>query len=369
MPNPSPQTAQAHQSGLLEGARNLLHNCVKVESGQHVLIVREPEALQYYDQIVPDTIEAQAELLGAQVHSLRTPNIAGPDDAPLSLKAAMEHVDHTIFVSRIGDQMRFYPLPGQGSKTMCYALDARMLAGAACRVPYELAVRTLGYVQEQLNAATDWRVTCPLGTDVSGVSEPAKYAADPNAGFTVRLFPLGPFRTFSCATSSGRLVTRYLPGSATHRYEPYGLLLDEPVTLLMHDGRIVDFEGSAKIVARVRAHYLHVASRFDIDPFIVHSWHGGTNPKIFYPDEATADIERWNGVLHSHTRYTHFHTCGAYNPGEIVVGLVDASIFINGDQYWDHGRLALLENPDARQLLSDYPGQEKAFEMEMTIGV
>ena len=281
----------------------------------------------------------------------------------------MEHVDHTIFTSRIGDQMRFYPLPGSGTKTMCYALDARMLAGAACRVPYGLSLQTLSFVQEKLNKATQWRVTCPLGTDVSGVSDPVTYAADPNAGFTVRLFPLGPFRTFSCSESSGRLVTRWLPGSATHRYEPYGLLLDEAVALVMSNGRIVNFEGPAKIVERVREHYEHVASCFGIDPYIVHSWHGGTNPKIFYPDSADADIERWNGVMHSHTRYTHFHTCGAYNPGEIVVGLIDASIFIDGQRYWDNGRLSLLDQDEAQALLSGHPNQEDAFKMEMEIGV
>ena len=252
---------------------------------------------------------------------------------------------------------------------MCYALDAQMLAGEACRVPYRLALETLGFVQKKLDLTTQWRVTCPLGTDISASCEPVVGAADPKTEFTIRLFPLGPFRTFSCAQASGRLVSRWLPGSATRRYEPYGLILEEPVTLVVKDGRIVDFQGSTQTVRVARDHYEHVASCFDIDPFVVHSWHGGTNPKIFYPRTAVSDVERWNGVVHSHPRYTHFHTCGAYNPGEIVVGLIDASILINDEPYWEQGRLTLLDHDDARELLVGYPGQEDAFEMKMDIGV
>ena len=352
-----------------EGARNLLRNCVGLDSGQDLLIVREPASCDYYDQRAPDAVEAEATAMGARVHSLRTPPVDGPDDVPAYLSAAMEQVGHTVFFSRIGDQMRFYPLPGPGSKTMCYSLDATLLAGEACRVPYQLALETLSHVQEKLDHTTHWRVTCPLGTDIAGVCDPVVQTADAKAGFTIRLFPLGPFRTFSCAGVNGQLVSRWFPGSATHRYEPYGLILDEPVALVVESGRIVDFVGPVSSVGTLREHYEHVAGCFDIDPFVVHSWHGGTNPKIFYPRTAESDVERWNGVVHSHPRYTHFHTCGAYNPGEIVVGLIDATIFINAEPYWHRGRLTLLEHDDARSLLSRYPGNESAFEMNLEIGV
>ena len=252
---------------------------------------------------------------------------------------------------------------------MCYALDAQMLAGPACRVPYQLTLETLELVQAKLDPATHWRVTCPLGTDIAGGSDPTTQPVGPKAGFTIRLFPLGPFRPFSCATANGRLVSRWLPGSATHRYEPYGLLLDEPVSIMVEDGRIKDFEGPAEVVRTAREHYEHVASFLGIDPYVVHSWHGGTNPKIFYPRPAHTDIERWNGVIHSHPRYTHFHTCGAYNPGEIAVGLIDTSIFINGEVFWENGHLALLDKDEAQGLLRGYPGHADAFDMRMDIGV
>ena len=298
-----------------EGAQNLLRNCVGLGSGEDLLIVREPASCDYYDQRAPDAVEAEATAMGARVHSLRTPPVAGPDNVPAYLSAAMEQVEHTVFFSRIGDQMRFYPLPGPGSKTMCYALDAMMLAGEACRVPYQLTLETLSHIQEKLNHTTHWRVTCPLGSDIAGVCDPVTHPSDPKAGFTIQLFPLGPFRTFSCAGVNGRLLSRWFPGSATHRYEPYGLILEEPVALIVASGRIVDFEGPASSVDRVRTHYEHVAGCFDIDPFVVHSWHGGTNPKIFYPRSAESDVERWNGVVHSHPRYTPLPYLRRVQPG------------------------------------------------------
>ena len=236
-------------------------------------------------------------------------------------------------------------------------------------MPYGLAVATLEFVQSKLNLATRWRVTCPLGTDISGDSDPSTHITAPKAGFTIKLFPLGPFRTFACDHAQGRIVSRWFPASATHRYEPYGLMLDEPVALVVDDGRLVDFEGPAGELGKLRQHYEHVGACFDIDPYVVHSWHGGTNPKIFYPDPPHNDLERWNGVLHSHPRYAHFHTCGAYNPGEIVVPVIDPSIRINDQPYWENGELTLLDDPAAQSLLDAYPGQERAFVMNRQIGL
>ena len=352
-----------------EGARNLLVNCAGVEAEDQILVVREDARHGYYDDDAPACVEREAERLGARVHAMRTPLIEGPDDVPAVLGAAMEHVDHTIFFSRIGDQMRFYPLPGPGTKTMCYALDAGFLGEEACRVPYGLMTEVLGRVQAELSRAKRWRVQCPLGTDIQGESDPAAYAAAPSAGFTVRLFPLGPFRTFACDSATGRLVTRWFPPSATHRYDPYGIAVEEPVALLVREGRIVDFEGEPACTAVVREHYARVSSQLGIDPFVVHSWHGGTNPKIFYPRPAEQDVERWNGVMHSHPRYAHFHTCGGYNPGEIIVPIIDPTITIDDEIYWDRGRLVFLERSDIRALLDEFPAAPNAFEMRMDIGL
>jgi len=44
---------------------------------------------------------------------------------------AIEAAAHTIFLNRIGDQLRFAPLPGTGSKIMSYVLDMDFLAATS----------------------------------------------------------------------------------------------------------------------------------------------------------------------------------------------------------------------------------------------
>ena len=95
------------QEAARQGARNLLSNCIGVAPGERVLVVCEDPGCGYFDARVADVVAGEARLLGAEVVSLTTQRVAGPEAAPACLGAAMEHVEHTIFFSRIGDQMRF----------------------------------------------------------------------------------------------------------------------------------------------------------------------------------------------------------------------------------------------------------------------
>ena len=54
---------------------------------------------------------------------------------------------------------------------------------------------------------------------------------------------------------NGRLVTKWLPPIFTHRYEPFGLVLDEPIQLTVERGRICGIDGDPKLVTKVRDHY------------------------------------------------------------------------------------------------------------------
>ena len=350
----SAKGGEVEDAALLKGARNLLQNCIGLATDEMLLIVMEDGRLGFFDESVARVIADEATAMGARVHRLMAPRIKGPEVAPAVVSAALEAADHTIFLARIGDQMRFFPLPGKGSKTMCYALDNRILEAEVCTLPYGMSVDLLRAVQEQIDVATTWRVTCANGTDISGTSDPERYARKARLDFTLKLFPVGPFRPLSCATASGRVVTRFLPASATHLYEPFGLLLEEPVTVLIEQGRIVGFEGPAAVRGQVQRHYDHVGAFLDIDPFVVHSWHGGTNPCIYYPDPALENLERWNGVVHSHPRYTHFHTCGNYGPGEIALSLLDATITFDERLCWSEGRLVAVTQEEMRAIAARY---------------
>jgi len=353
-------------SEMRAGAKNLLTACIEVTAGDELLVVREEQGLGYYDEAVGDSILEVARELGVQTHELRTGRVAGPEQVPAVIGAAMENVDHTLFLARIGDQMRFRALPGRCTKTVCYALDGEILASAVCRTPYALMHEVLDRLQAEIDDVRRWRLSCPLGTDIEGTARPPKGSAQ---GFTVRIFPEGPFRSIPCDDAKGRVVTRWFPPSATHLYQPYGLVLDDPVTLWVDGGRIVDITGASEPVQAVRAHYSSVSAGFGIDTWAVHSWHAGANPKILCPWNLRDDIERWNGVMHSHTRYAHLHTCGAYAPGEIALAILDPSIEFDGIPFWLEGRLLFLERDEAIKIRDRYPGEHRAFEIENRIGV
>ena len=235
-------------------------------------------------------------------------------------------------------------------------------------MPYDLMAGILAEIQSDIDQIRSWRITCPNGTDIAGTSNPDVYANNAGLDFTLKMFPLGPFRPLTGTDASGKIVTRFLPASATHLYEPLGVILDEPVTVNIENGRIVDFQGRAEIAERVRAHYEHVGQTLGIDPFVVHSWHAGTNPKIFYPDQPLDSLERWNGVIHSHPRYAHFHTCGDYGPGEIALPIFDPSVTFDNEEYWIDGALAVFEQERFLKLAARHGCSSEMFAMSEEIG-
>lgn len=367
-PSPSPEDLQ-------KGAQNLLLGCVGLERGEELLLVREDIRLGFYDAAAGDAVAAEARRLGARVHSLWTAApIAGPEDFPEVVAGAMERADHTIFFSRIGDQVRFSSLPEGGSCTMTYVLDAEYLASDFCTLPHALMEEVLRRLEAELERAGRWRITCPLGTDVSGsLAPPASDgtdATDFTTDFTLKLFPLAIFRPLSCADMSGRVVlANWLMATGTHRYKPDYLPLEQPVTAVIEAGRIAGFEGDPASVARVRDHYAFVAETFAIDPAVVHSWHVGIHPKAYYAGAASDNVERWGNVTFASPRYLHFHTCGEYAPGEIAWSLIDPTVTLDGTPYWQDGRFVFLDRPEMRALLDDFPGCAQAFEMRRDIGL
>ncbi len=361
----------AFPEDLQKGARNLLIGCVGVKPGDEVLLVREDPGPGYYDLEAGDAVEAEARRLGAKVHSLWTAApLAGPEQFPKVVAAAMEQCDHTIFFSRIGDQVRFSRLPGSCTCTMTYALDAGYLASDFCTLPHALMQEVLRRFEAELDRARDWRITCPHGTDVSGTIPPPAGDGQEITDFTLKLFPVGIFHPVSCATMSGRVVlSNWLAATGTHGYEPQILLLDRPVAAVIEAGRIVDFEGDEALRTKVRDHYARVAEIFDIDPQVVHSWHVGIHPKTYYDGAARDNIDRWGNVMFASPRYLHFHTCGDYAPGEIAWSVIDTTVTLDGTPYWQDGRFVFLDREDVQALLAQFPGCERGFDMRTDIGL
>ncbi len=355
------------------GALNLLNQCVGVTPGQSILIVGEEGPDAFFDKDVCDVVSQAAVSLKAAPTTMIAPRTLGPEEFPEDIASAMRDSEHTIFFSRLGDQLRFCPLPGPGSKTMCYTHDAGYLGAEFGCVPHLLYERMLGLLMTAIENARTVHITCGQGTDLFSELVPGKAAGEEKstvaADFTVGIFPVMIFPPLSCARMSGRLAMgEWLTTTSTRDYEASLFHVDSPVTGIVDDGRITNFEGDASDVANTRQHFERVAGLLGGDAFAVNSWHAGVNPKTFYRTDPAQNIEKWGDLVFGSPRSMHFHTCGS-NPGNIAVNLLDPTISFDGDLFWDSGRFVFLERPEVQALLEEFPDLRDPFSMRTDIGV
>ncbi len=351
---------------LRDGARNLLLDCVGMRRGDEVLLVGEDHRRAFFDANVCQVLATAVRELGGRPHIVIAPETDGPENVPDEVAQVMGQVDHTIFVSRLGDQLRFQEIEGPGTKTMCYLHDIEYLRNAFARVPYGALREVNELLQREIAARQHCRITCPEGTDLSGpVSGDAAVLED----FSVRLFPVMIVPPIEAGGLSGRLVlSRWLLSTSTHLYEDSFLTLPVPLVVRLEEGRIVGIDGEAEEVDRVRRHFESVASRSGGEAFRIHSWHAGTNPTTFFHGRAEDDIEKWADMVFGSPRYTHFHACGIA-PGDVSISLFDTTVTFDGEDFWKCGRLAFLDRPEVRDLLGRYPSAGRALEMRCDIGI
>ncbi|MFZ1726501.1 MAG: hypothetical protein WBO29_03670 [Albidovulum sp.] len=335
------------------GARSLIEDAIKARKGDTLAIVAEDPRLGIYDATVPQCVADVAREMGIETHIISVGDHAGLDEVPPKVKHALTNCDHVLFHSRLGDTLRFSAIPGGASKTMSYALDIGVLGGPSCTVPHRVMEQIRTAYDGVVNRARTWRVTCPLGTDISGTQDVEAVAAGKVEDFTVTRYPVCAPRPLSCDTASGVVVlAHWLMASGNRKYPDDELMLPEPIRARIKNGRIVDFDGPEPLVALVHAQYRRVGELFGMDPFTVHSWHAGLNPGTFYPLRARSGLERWGKVAFANPRYLHFHTCGNYAPGEIAWTLFDASASFDGRDIWRDGALSFLNSDEVRAILA-----------------
>ena len=108
---------------LQAGIDNLLFNCIEANAGESLTIIREQGGGDYYSATLANAVAAHGRNRALDVTIVDTPFVEDASELPADVSRAMEAADHTLFLARIGDQVRFTDLGGVGTKTMCYALD------------------------------------------------------------------------------------------------------------------------------------------------------------------------------------------------------------------------------------------------------
>ena len=151
---------------------------------------------------------------------------------------------------------------------------------------------------------------------------------------------------------------------------PFGIKLETTLFAVIAGGRLLRLDGEAHQVRRAERHCAHVSGLYGIDAGVVHSWHAGIHPGCAYPGSAHDHYERWSGSAFGNPRLLHFHTCGAYAPGEICWNIVDPTIIVDGVVIWRAGRIEPDAVPGARSVLDRHPEVAMLFkEPERRIGL
>ena len=355
-----------------QGANNLLFNAVKVQPGQRLLIVGEHGNNTHFDRDVCDIVltAAIAARIDAQVMTFEVCNSA--DDFPQSLSDTMASVDHTVFFSRLGDQVRFCPTPGTGSKTMCYALNAGYLASDFCRTPHTLNQRLHDRLMNKISSSSRFDISCSSGTELTGklaVRADDCLSDDAFTAFEVNLFPKTIFPPVSCSNMSGKLVMKdWLTSSSTVIYDGSVYPLKEPVIATIENGTILRFDGNEKQCAELENHFNRVSGIVGGEAMAINSWHTGIIPSTWYDRRARDDLERWGSVSYASPRITHFHACGS-DPGHIGINLLDASIQFDGDMIFRNGHFLYPHSDQCADIVSDYTSWYHVFDQNADIGL
>ena len=340
-------------------ARNLFVNCAGCHPGDRVLIIFETENDGYYDNLLVHDLVQAVQRLDLLPMTYGVPLSRTVSDPDAMLSAMMEAAACTVFLARLGDQIRFRSENASQQQIVSYALDREMFVSDFCRVDYAAFDKLNRALNTAMSNASEIRVTCPLGTDFIGSTPQfAKTGGDT----TRKRFPVSVSAPIPATSFRGKIAqSGFLTGTGSHYYTPYHCALED--TLVVHfDGHhITAFEGSSKDVSAAKRHYEFVGDTYGIDTYFVHSWHAGIHPGLRYDGFAGDNTERWGGGAFGNPRVLHFHTCGAYPPGEISLNVVDPTIRLDGVAVWENGRLYPDRIAGGAALMQAFPDMAEVF--------
>lgn len=344
----------------VRGAQNLLTNCAKARAGDRLLIAYEPPEYGYFDRGALGCVLTAGAELGLKVDAVdvgftpKTPHL--PDDLMARFKAA----DIILFLARLGDQLRFSEiLPGKKA-IVSFAITEELFGSGFATGHHDAFLQLKTRINEVFSTAKEVHVTCAAGSDFSG--RPAMDLS-PSGDTSVLRFPMSVFTPVPAHSFSGRVaLAGFLTGTGSRYYPDYTVEFEGPVAALFRNGRLTGFDGAVGDVRRANRHYDYVAGLFGIERDFVHSWHAGIHPGCGYPWDMRQNMERWGGVAFGNPRLLHFHTCGAYAPGEISWNMIDPTIAIDGIRVWEDGVLHVDRLPGGREIIAPYPCARALFD-------
>lgn len=353
---------------IFSGVRNLFVNCAQAKAGERVLIAYEPEDFGYFDADIRHDVAAGAKALGLLVTMVDVGFEPTRSDLPDGLKACTSSFDIVLFLSRLGDQLRFSDMPEGPRFVVCFALNSHLLASPFGRADYRAFCSAKSVVDNCILNGREVILTCPAGTHVAGAVPNGVAEAQDT---TSMRFPMSVFSPVLATAFSGRVALGgFLTGTGSQYYDEYTVEFDDQVYALLDNGRLTGFEGKSDDVRRAYEHYDRVSARLSVDREFVHSWHAGIHPGCGFPWDMRQNYERWGGAAFGNPRVLHFHTCGAYAPGEISWNVFDPTIVVDGVRVWENGVFHLERLEGGSEILATYPCAAAAFaEPDRNVGL
>ena len=346
------------QDPLSTGIRNLLVNCAHCKPGQKVLVVYETEDDGYYDPRLSGDVVGVSQSLGLITETHGVPLARDVTDPDQVLAKKMHAANCTIFLARLGDQIRFRKQDASQNQIISYALDRDMLGSSFGTIDYGAFDALKHLINRAIVDADDIHVTCPAGTDFRG----GGVEFGDNGDVTRKRFPVSVFTPIPTLTFSGRVAQRgFLTGTGSHYYTPWSCEIAETLFVEFEASRITGFDGFDEDVMRARQHYDFVGEKYGIDTYCVHSWHAGIHPGCAFDQAAGSYFERWSGGAFGNPRLLHFHTCGDYPPGEISLNVLDPTVRLDGVAVWENGVLHPERIAGGSALLERFPDMAEAF--------
>ncbi len=336
-------------SQLERGAFNLLCNCAGARAGDRILLVGEEGENLYFTPDLCGTVAHVAEQMGMRPEVIMAAPVSDASRFPRKVREAMDRMDHTVFFSRLGDQVRFCLPKGKSRPVMTYTLGLDYLAAPFASVDFRVMKRMHDALLELVLNSRSYRITGNCGTDLTGVIKPTR--EDPVSEFAVELFPVMIFPPINCDRMAGTLSIRhFVTSTSTREFSGSTLVLDRPILAHVENSRMTAFDGPPDLVARLRAQFERAAALTGGDAYRINSWHTGINPNTFFNGDPNADLELWGTVAYGSPRYTHMHAAG-HDPGDAAIHLLDMTISFDGQTLWDRGRFTFLDRPEIQAMI------------------
>lgn len=355
-------------SNLSKGIENLLHNCVRINAEQKLLLVGEVGESSYYDDDLCVAVNEVAENYGAKTSVIYETPRTNAAEMSAALRQEMHVADVIILFSRLGDQTRFIESPGRGRKIMCYTLTKAHLGASFATIDHRKMTRMLDLLESCIRTSSNYRIQTSEGTDLIGDLIVDRRNAI-SKKFTVELFPVMIFAPIVCRNVSGKLtVSNFVTSTSTRAYDQSALMLDSAVSVLVEDSKITGFDGDTETVNQLDLQLKRAAKLSGGNPYALNSWHTGINPGTFFACDPFDNLERWGTVAYGSPRYTHIHGAGNH-PGDVAYNLMDATIWFDDELFWEDGRFVFLDQPEVQALFNHEEQEVLNSRFRLDIGI